>query len=182
MTSDLDQDRQLARRWVLLCAAILGSAVVAVVAYLIALELPRLRLQWKGATFKALDDGTIFRIHAASLSLTDADVTALKQFPDLQDVALVNTAVTDAVVLDLVRLERLQFVDLSGTRITDAALQRLAERPTLRSVRLVDCPNITPFGLLQLASLPQLDSLMIGSMPLNGEQYQRLRGLSPYDD
>src|SRR5262249_39223893 len=69
--------------------------------------------------------------------VTDSDLGALRDCPNLGTLNLAGTQVTDVGLQELRRLEDLETLDLSGTPITDAGLQSLRGLKRLKRLHLV---------------------------------------------
>ncbi len=70
----------------------------------------------------------------ARSKITDAGLSTLAKFTNLQRLHLENTAVTDAGVSQLAGLRSLEYLNLYGTKVTDAGIAKLAEVKSLRKL------------------------------------------------
>ncbi len=87
----------------------------------------------------------------------DADLSAVRSFPDLQTLGLSGTKITDAGLADLVGLNKLHTLKLAFTDITDRGLFTLAKLPGLHTVDLLRT-KATPAGIAELQkALPGLN-------------------------
>ncbi|WP_442511685.1 hypothetical protein SH528x_003395 [Novipirellula sp. SH528] len=138
-------------RWMLWFAAIL--AVLTCISYL-----PGFRLRLAGAHHRHLKSGE-WVIVEASTNMSDqgfARLVAEIERNGAYDVLSVSGAkVTDAGFAPVKKLNMLNWIQISDCSLSDTALQHLYGLPDLHTIKIVDCPNISPEGVADLqAALP----------------------------
>jgi Leucine-rich repeat (LRR) protein len=89
--------------------------------------------------------------------ITDSDLGAIRDCPNLGTLNLAGTQVTDVGLQELRRLEDLETLDLSGTRITEAGLQSLCGLKRLKRLHLAG----TALGDVGVQALIALESLAV---------------------
>jgi Leucine-rich repeat (LRR) protein len=94
--------------------------------------------------------------------ITDSDLVAIRDCPNLGTLNLAGTQVTDVGLQELRRLEDLETLDLSGTRITDAGLQSLRGLNRLKRLHLAGTA-IGDVGVQALIALPSLAVLNLAN-------------------
>ena len=99
-------------------------------------------------------------VDLADASVTDADMTSLAQYTELERLSLRDTAVSDAGLDQLQSLVHLTSLDLSGSRVTDKGLSVLPWLGKLRVLHL-DRTGVTDEGLVHLSSLAALEELYL---------------------
>ena len=92
--------------------------------------------------------------------VTDADLSHLKNLPNLQFLRVYSSSVTDAGLEHLKGLSQLQTLDLLSRNVTDAGLVHLKGLARLQSLYLLQ-GKVTDAGLVELQRLSQLQTLWI---------------------
>jgi hypothetical protein len=88
--------------------------------------------------------------------VTDAGLAHLKGLTSLQKLNLFKTGITDAGVAQLKGMKALQQLDLCETQVTDAGLAQLKGLTNLKSVMVLNDPQLTDSGVADLQkALPQ---------------------------
>jgi hypothetical protein len=85
----------------------------------------RLRFQAKDAEFSYYRELDQLIVDARDSSVTDDDIAALAEFPNLIYLNLAGTQVTNRVLSSISRCTRLEFLDLGHTRCDDICLESL---------------------------------------------------------
>jgi hypothetical protein len=86
--------------------------------------------------------GTVRLVHLRTTAVTDADLSILRTFPQLEALSLSYSGVTDAGLTQLSGFEHLRILELDKTAVTDAGLEGLSRLPRLRSLSAV-CSGTT---------------------------------------
>ena len=138
-------------RWMLWLAAIL--AVLSCISYL-----PGFRLRFAGAQHLHLKSGEWVIVDASAM-MSDhgfAQLATEVERNGIYDVLSVTGAkITDAGFAPIKRLHMLRWIQISDCSLSDAALQHLHGLLNLHTIKIVDCPNISPDGIADLqAALP----------------------------
>jgi len=94
--------------------------------------------------------------------ITDSDLGAIRDCPNLCTLNLAGTRVTDVGLQELRRLEDLETLDLSATHISDAGLQSLRGLKRLKRLHLAGTA-IGDVGVQVLVALPSLAVLNLAS-------------------
>lgn len=121
-----------------------------------------------------LTDEELGRLNCPQLSglnlftnATDAGMSQLRRFPDLQSLDLQGCRITDVGLANLRMLPNLKRIEIADcTAITDKGLESLGEMSTLEYVRLSNSPHVTDEGLRHLAGLTALKSVTLVRCPL----------------
>jgi len=134
-------------------------------ASLVLRDMPRLVLSAIAKTLNksvdvvAEDDlAGVTNLDLARSEITDAGLTHLTKFTNLQELNLSGTQVSGAGVVHLGKLTSLQVLDLEGTRVTDAGLEHLAKLTNLQSLVLADT-QVSDAELAYVAKLTNLQDL-----------------------
>ena len=109
--------------------------------------------------------------------LRTSDLKAIKEFKQLERLALGFTDITDVGLYELREIKGLRSLILVNTGITDAGLRYLREVQGLRELDLSQT-RITDAGLLELKGLKELRSLFIGKTRVTDAGMKELKGLS----
>lgn len=115
---------------------------------------------------KNLRELTVLDIHGNSID--DSSLTALQQFPKLEELNLSRTSVTDKGLPHLLALKNLQTLELvysvgfAGPMVTDAGLVHLKKLRKLTALNLVGA-KITDSGLSHIGSLRSLRKLNLAN-------------------
>ena len=138
-------------RLMLWFAAIL--AVLTCISYL-----PGFRLQLAGGHHRHLKSGE-WVIVDASTNMSDQGFARLSveisRNGTYDVLSLSGTKITDAGFAPVTKLNMLNWIQISDCSLSDTALQHLHGMPSLHTIRIIDCPNITPEGVAVLqAALP----------------------------
>lgn len=88
-------------------------------------------------------------------SVTDAGLSALSAFEDLNDLSLLGTQITDAAIPAIMGLTKLVRLDLSDTGITNQGLLLLCSHERLETLR-VEMTTIGDPGLTLIPRMPRL--------------------------
>jgi hypothetical protein len=116
------------------------------------------RLKALGARFGQLPGMPIQKVSFEGTAVSDDDVAALDDLPDLDQVDLSKTAVTDRGLAPLRRLPRLELVRLNETKVTDQGLANLENHRALWMLHLRETAvDLTSFDLSTLPALRILD-------------------------
>lgn len=103
------------------------------------------------------DGSAVTGIDFFGTQISDADLSAVRSFPDLQSLKLSGTKITDAGLAELVGLNKLHTLNLAFTDITDRGLFTLAKMPGLQNVDLLRT-KATAAGIAELQkALPRLN-------------------------
>lgn len=94
-----------------------------------------------------------------NISLGDATLECIAEFPKLEDLNLANTNITSKGLLPIANIKYLKTLDISGNKqVRDEGLQYLFKARNLRLLRCYSCSGITPGGQRMLRSLlPKLE-------------------------
>lgn len=111
-----------------------------------------------GARISADDAGAIIAVDLAQTAVTDADLSAIAQLPQLRELNLRETLVSDPGLETVAGLSDLEFLGLTGTLVTDSGLAHLAGLQQLRFLTLGHT-IITDAGLESLADCSRLEAL-----------------------
>src|SRR5207253_5679619 len=95
--------------------------------------------------------------------VTDAGMKTLAQCQSLDSVTLMTKKVSDAGVKELAALPKLQTLYLMGMTLTGSAFEAFAGSKTLETVTLELVDGFTDDGARQLAKVPNLKELKLGS-------------------
>ncbi|MBN9121153.1 MAG: hypothetical protein J0I06_18715, partial [Planctomycetes bacterium] len=96
-------------------------------------------------------------------NVTDAwlpQLAAVNPFPELEDLALRDTAVDGSGLADLGKLPRLDWISLNESRVTDEGLESLVKIPRLGWLML-NSTTIGNEGLRAVSKCPNLQNLML---------------------
>lgn len=138
-------------------------------------------------------------------ALTDADLSNVRGFPDLEFLDLSGTSVTDPGLAQLRELPRIQCLFLRGTSITGEGFEQLATLPALTHLNLEDTQlsdesvyaleklaalrwlsledtPITDKALASVGTLSALQSLNLRGTAITSDGLKRLQSLSSLDD
>lgn len=99
---------------------------------------------------------------AGSKTVTDANISHLKDLQGLKDLTLHNTSVTDAGLIHLMGLKGLTELHLGGTQVTDSGLVALKDLTGLTSLSL-EFTRVTDAGLIHLKGLTGLKRLKLSN-------------------
>ena len=91
----------------------------------------------------------IVGVDLSDSTITDADVSRLKELTNLEDLNLDRTAVTDAGLVHLSRLPYLHWLSLTGTEVTDGGLAHLSKLTHFEQCWL-DGTAVTDKGIAEL--------------------------------
>lgn len=108
---------------------------------------------------------------------TDADLAALKVYPELKTLDLLSDKITDAGLEHLKALPKLETLHLNSSVITDKGLEHVAAIPTLRNLVLFRT-KVTADGLALLKKLPVLRDLCLCRIPITSECVAQLKELT----
>lgn len=111
-----------------------------------------------GARISADDAGAIVAVDLAQTAITDADLSAIAQLPQLRELNLRETLVSDPGLETVAGLSDLEFLGLTGTLVTDSGLAHLAGLQQLRFLTLGHT-IVTDAGLESLADCSRLEAL-----------------------
>lgn len=104
--------------------------------------------------------------------LTDADLSLLRDLPNLEHLSLYGSPVTDAGLVHLAGLTKLQTVILRGTEVTGVGLQHL---PTQNLTALHLCNSaITAEDLAHTPVMPNLEKLKLNFLGFEDGVIERL--------
>jgi len=118
-------------------------------------------------------------INLVATKVTDADLSSLSVFPNLQTLHLHHTSISDAGVANLKGRKSLTTLDLFDTRVTDAGLEHLAEwMPHLEWLEFYDT-QITDAGLGCLKGLKLLRRLDVRKTKVTDAGVEDLRRALP---
>jgi hypothetical protein len=98
----------------------------------------------------------------------DADLAALRYFPNPCQLQLASPRITNDALKLLQRFKNLRVLDLSRAAITDAGLKRLRRLKHLKALYL-NGTRITDAGLKELRRLPELSGLHLGDTSVTDE-------------
>jgi hypothetical protein len=107
---------------------------------------------------KSQPDQPVVAVSLGSTGVKDADLTALADFKDLQQLDLGNTAVGDAGLKELVGLKHLRSLSLGFTQVSDSGLKDVAALTELEWLDLGHT-QVSDEGLKNLAALQKLKEL-----------------------
>src|SRR6201995_2170857 len=93
------------------------------------------------------DGDTPIAVDLADSQATHKDLHWLKNFPKLKSLEMWGAGITDAGLDHLRGLTNLQTLVLENTDITDKGLEKLVEVPSIKSLNLRRCSNLTDEGL-----------------------------------
>jgi hypothetical protein len=135
-------------------------------------------LKSAGARVTPDETGRIIAVDLAQTSVTDADLDALTQLPQLRELNLRETLVSDAGVAAVTRLEDLEFLGLTGTLVTDAGLVHL---PVLHQLRFLTLGHtiVTDAGLDVLAGCERLEAINLKGTAVTAEGIARFQAARP---
>lgn len=111
-----------------------------------------------------------------SPKVTDQSLSVLTKNKGLQRLTIWRATVTDAGLAQLAQLRLLQ-IAFRQLRITDEGLSALASIPSLKSLSIHSCPQLTGLGLAQLRSLPHLQHLRLDGRNFTDAGLSTLREL-----
>lgn len=97
-------------------------------------------------------------VNLSERRVVDADLAALKQFPDVEELDLTRTKVTNAAAPHLKELKKLRVLYLTDTQVDDAGIAELKTMSSLRFLALSGT-KITDAALAPLAELKKLEKL-----------------------
>ena len=97
-------------------------------------------------------------VDLSDTDVTDADLAALRELTNLDELHLDRTQVTDTGLEHLKELTNLRWLFLGGTQVTDAGLEHLKELTNLLTLGLSGT-HVTDTGLEHLKELPNLECL-----------------------
>jgi Leucine-rich repeat (LRR) protein len=112
-----------------------------------------------------------------SNSVSDAGLSHVERFPDLESLDLGGAHVTDASLAHIARLSRLRALFLAGTGITDAGLAQLAGLSRLRALSLYST-QVTDAGAAHLAGLTRLRVLGLAYTAIGDPAMAHVAGLA----
>lgn len=110
--------------------------------------------------------------------LTDADLAALAQMPNLYSLGLANTSVTDAGLAHLRDAKNLRTLHLEKTKITDEGLKHLANLQELEYLNVYGT-EVTDAGLEHLKGLKKLSKLYLWQTKVSDEGVKKLQAELP---
>lgn len=110
-------------------------------------------------------------------SFTDAGVSQLKAFKNLERLNLIGCQITNSSLADLADHSKLWFLSLYGTPISDDGLQHLASLSELREIDLQGAPVAGP-GLVHLKGLSKLETLVLATTKVDDIGLSHLKSLS----
>lgn len=89
--------------------------------------------------------------------------------------------IKDAAIISLAKMPTLQSLELSGcTQLTDAAIIPLATAPCLQRLELIDCDQLTDAAIIALEKAPNLQELDITACPkITNDATERLERAKP---
>jgi serine/threonine protein kinase/Leucine-rich repeat (LRR) protein len=123
-----------------------------------------------------------FDIRSVNLSgtgVSDDDLYALNDVPNLQDLSLARTRVTDDGLVHVRQLEGLWSLDLANTQISNEGLSHIERLTQLRDLNLTKT-KVTDQGMARLAPLTELTKLYLSDTAIGDsglKQLERLSGL-----
>jgi hypothetical protein len=106
--------------------------------------------------------------------VTDAGLSKLPMFQDLEELYVGGSQVTDAGLVHLRNLKQLRLLSLSNTTIGDVGLTHLKNLNHLQVLDLTDT-RVTHAGLMQLSDLRGLQSLCLPEGVVTDENYHDLQ-------
>ena len=100
-------------------------------------------------------------------SLSDRGMAQLSRCNGMECLLLLYSGckISDAGVAHLIGLRQLRWLDLRSAPITDAAMESLMQMPSLETVGLSHCANLSDRGVRRLVELPRLTSLQLPGPP-----------------
>jgi hypothetical protein len=114
-----------------------------------------------------------------STKITDGGLKELKGLASLESLTLSNTAVTDAGLKELKPLTKLRTLTLSGTEVTDEGLKELKGFYSLQSLNLSGT-EVTDEGLRELKGFASLQSLNLSGTKITDEGLKELKGFASW--
>jgi len=108
---------------------------------------------------------------------TDAQVAALKKYPELKTIHLLSDRITDDGMEPLKSFPKLEVLRLNSSKITDKGLEHVAAIPNLRELVLFRTP-VTAEGLALLKKIPGLRKLCLCRIPITSEGVAQLKELT----
>jgi hypothetical protein len=101
----------------------------------------------------------------SSSTISDSDLSYIKEMTHLTSLNLDHTAITDAGLAHLASLHLLEQLELKGTHITDAGLEQIKDLKSLTTLDLSET-HITDAGLQWLLGMSQMTYLYLNETPI----------------
>jgi Leucine Rich repeat len=115
-------------------------------------------------------------LQLASPRITDGVFEVLQAFENLRVLALSRAGITDAGMKKLLRFKHLKSLYLSGTRVTDAGLEELRRLPALSGLHLGETA-VTDEGMKEIGALTGLKYLDLSGTRITDAGVRELSGL-----
>jgi hypothetical protein len=111
---------------------------------------------------------------ASRTPIRDEQLKQVATLSGLEALTLTSTSISDAGIAHLARLKNLQALHLPGTKVSSSGLNALS---SLEGLKVLDLSATAVSGNLgQLASLPQLDWLVLRNLTLEDDALGELAG------
>ncbi len=123
-----------------------------------------------------LNAGQVVTVDLTNRKLIDADVSKLREFPNLRALSLADTSTSNAGLVHVGQLKNLEFLNMMRCQVSNRGLAHLQALNSLKYLYL-SSPQVTDSGLAHLGKLAELRGLCIDLNVLTDDGLAPLKSL-----